>query len=221
MGNRDGDGQETRGNRVYRVLVERIRTGILSSGARLREEDLASSLGVSRTPVREAFARLLERGLVQPGAGGLTVASLSRRQVIELYAVRARLEGMAAAFATENASSGELAGFAHVASLFEAQRADAKSAARANILLHEAIYEAAHNRYLRRMLDDLNDSLALLPDTTFSVPGRGEAALIEHKAILDAIMRRDVTGAEAAARTHIEMALQARLTLLFAIDRAT
>jgi DNA-binding GntR family transcriptional regulator len=218
MGNRDDEGQETRGNRVYRVLVERIRTGVLSSGARLREEDLASSLGVSRTPVREAFARLQERGLVQPGAGGLTVASLSRQQVIELYAVRARLEGMAAAFAAENASSGDMAGLTHVASVFAAQRADAASAARANTLLHEAIYEAAHNRYLRRMLDDLNDSLALLPNTTFSVPGRGEAALAEHKAVLDAIMCHDATGAETAARAHIDRALQARLTLLFAMD---
>ena len=210
------DTQETRGDWVYRTLVERIRNGLLLSGARLREEDIASVLGVSRTPVREAFARLQVRGLVQPGPSGLTVASLDRPQVIELYALRARLEGSAAAFAAENASSGELAGLTHIATLFEQQQTNAANAARINALFHESIYEAAHNRYLRRMLDDLNDSLALLPSTTFSVAGRGEAALGEHNAVLDAIMRRDAAGAETAARAHIDQALRARLTLLFA-----
>jgi DNA-binding GntR family transcriptional regulator len=210
------NGRETRGNRVYRVLVDRIRAGDLTSGARLREEDIASSLGVSRTPVREAFARLQERGLMQLGPGGMTVASLSRQQVLELYALRARLEGTAAAFAAENASSSEMAGIVHIATLFEEQTADASEAERTNMLFHRAIYEAAHNRYLQRMLDDLNDSLALLPNTTFSVPGRGEAAVVEHNLVLDAIRERDAEAAEAAARAHIDQALLARLKLLFA-----
>ncbi|MBS9721813.1 GntR family transcriptional regulator [Tianweitania sp. BSSL-BM11] len=215
VGGLKNETQENRGDRVYRTLVERIRTGQLLSGARLREEDIASVLGVSRTPVREAFARLQVRGLVQPGASGLTVASLDRSQVIELYALRARLEGSAAAFAAENASSGELAGLTHIASLFEQQRSDPATAARINALFHESIYEAAHNRYLRRMLGDLNDSLALLPSTTFSVEGRSEAALVEHQVMLDLILNRDAAGAEAAARAHIDQALRARLTLLF------
>lgn len=211
------NGPETRGNRVYRLLVEQIRGGELISGARLREEEVAASLGVSRTPVREAFARLQERSLIRLAPGGMTVASLGRQQVLELYALRARLEGTAAAFAAENASTGEMAGLAHVATLFEGQAADPAAAARANMQFHRAIYEAAHNRYLQRMLDDLNDSLALLANTTFAVSGRGEAAVAEHRAVLDAIQRRDANAAEAAARSHIDQALGARLTLLFAI----
>jgi DNA-binding GntR family transcriptional regulator len=208
-------GPETRGNLVYRVLVEQIRRGELVSGARLREEDVASQLGVSRTPVREAFARLQERSLIRLAAGGMTVASLSRQQVLELYAMRARLEGTAAAFAAENASAGELAGLVHVAALFETQAGDPAAAARANMQFHSAIYEAANNRYLQRMLNDLNDSLALLANTTFLVPGRSEAAIAEHKAVLEAIKRRDAVAAEAAARMHIDLALLARLKLLF------
>lgn len=211
-----GRGEASRGNRVYRDLVERIRSGELAPGSRLREEDIAAALGVSRTPVREAFARLQSRGLLDTTAGGLSVASLSRPQVMELYALRARLEGSAAAFAAENASAAEIASLRHAAALFDAQENSA-DAARANTLFHETIYEAAHNRYLMRMMEDLNDSLALLPDTTFSVPGRAEAARAEHRAVVEAIERRDPAGAENAARAHIAGALDGRLRMLFSL----
>jgi len=185
----------------------------------MREEEIAASLGVSRTPVREAFARLQERGLLDNSSAGLTVAKLSRPQVMELYAMRAKLEAAAAAFAAENASPGEIVSLRHAASLFDVQTGSPGDFARANTLFHEAIYEAAHNRYLMRMLEDLNDSLALLPDTTFSVPGRADAAKTEHRAILDAIEKRDPVSAETAASTHIRNALNGRLKLLFSIEQ--
>lgn len=210
-----GRGEGSRGSRVYRGLVERIRAGDLQPGARVREEVVAEMLGVSRTPVREAFARLQARGLLENTSQGLAVSVLSRPQVMELYAMRAKLEGAAAAFAAENASPAEVASLRHAASLFDAQQGTAADFARANTLFHEAIYEAAHNRYLIRMLEDLNDSLALLPNTTFSVPGRAEAAQAEHRAILDAIERRDPAEAEKAACDHIGQALEGRLKLLF------
>jgi DNA-binding GntR family transcriptional regulator len=213
-------GEGSRGSKVYHALVDRIRSGDLRPGARVREEEVATMLGVSRTPVREAFARLQARGLLENSSSGLAVSRLNRPQVIELYAMRAKLEGAAACFAAQNASPGELASLKYAAALFEAQDGTAEDIARANTLFHEAIYEAAHNRYLMRMLEDLNDSLALLPDTTFSAPGRVVAAKSEHGAILDAINKRDPAGAEKAACTHIDNALEGRLKLLFSIDAA-
>ena len=212
-----GSGGGSRGSKVYRSLADRIRSGELASGARVREEDIALSLGVSRTPVREAFARLQERGLLENSSAGLTVAQLSRQQVLELYALRAKLEGAAAAFAAENASSSDIVSIRHAAVAFAAQSTAPRDIARANTLFHEAIYEAAHNRYLMRMLEDLNDSLALLPDTTFSVPGRAEAAKTEHEAILAAIESRDPLKAEQAACMHIKHALEGRLVLLYSV----
>ena len=211
-----GSGGGSRGSKVYRALADRIRSGELESGVRVREEDIAASLGVSRTPVREAFARLQERGLLETTSEGLAVAKLSRPQVMELYALRAKLEGAAAAFAAENASPSDVASIRHAALVFAAQ-SKAPDIARANTLFHEAIYEAAHNRYLMRMLEDLNDSLALLPDTTFSVPGRADAAKTEHEAILSAIENRDPVGAEQAACLHIQHALEGRLMLLYSV----
>lgn len=212
-----GRGDESRGSKVYRSLVERIRAGEMRPGERVREEVVADMLGVSRTPVREAFARLQAKGLLEATGAGLAVSVLSRPQIMELYAMRAKLEGSAAAFAAENASAGDIAGLRHAAALFDSQQGDAPDFARANALFHEAIYEAAHNRYLMRMLEDLNDSLALLPDTTFSVPGRAESAKVEHHAVLAAIEDRDPETAEKAACAHIGQALEGRLQLLFSM----
>src|SRR5690606_40394332 len=129
-------------------------------------------------------------------AGGLAISGLDRQQIMELYAMRAMLEGSAARFAAENASTGDLAALTHIAGLFGDQQDGAPALAAANRLFHDTICQAAHNRYLARMLADLNDSLALLPDTTFSVAGRAEAAGAAHRAILDAIVARKPDAAE-------------------------
>lgn len=181
----------------------------------MREDEIATLLGVSRTPVREALARLQARGLVESARGGWTIVELSRSQVMELYAMRGMLEGAAARFAAENASASDIAGLKHVGALFSRCQGNAKEIARVNILFHDAIYEAAHNHYLIRMLQDLNDSLALLSTTTFSVAGRAAGAEAEHDLILAAIEARSPDTAEQAARAHIRNALEARLTLLF------
>ncbi|MBL4598424.1 MAG: GntR family transcriptional regulator [Rhizobiaceae bacterium] len=213
-----GRGAGSRGSQVYRALLERIRCGELEPGTRMREEDVAKLLDVSRTPVREALGRLQARGLIENANGGLAIVKLNRPQAMELYAMRANLEGAAARFAAENASAGEVAGLKHVCGLFSNYQGNATDFAKVNKVFHEAIYEATHNRYLIKMLEDLNDSLALLRDTTFSVPGRAEAAKIEHENIYKAIEKGNADQAEQAARLHIDNARNARLQLLFAID---
>ena len=213
-------GLSSRGAQVYQTLIERIRSGELKPGTRLLEEDISALLGVSRTPVREGLARLQARGLVEAGAGGLVIPELHRQQIMELYAMRAVLEGAAARFAAENASAGDTAAMTHFCERFAANSGGPTEHARANRVFHESISEAAHNRYLARMLEDLNDSLALLPSTTFSVDGRVGQARVEHKAILDAIVSRRPDAAEEAARHHIEMARETRLRLLFASSQA-
>ncbi|WP_417683904.1 GntR family transcriptional regulator [Roseibium sp.] len=213
-----GRGDNSRGSKVYKILLERMRSGDLKPGTRMREDETARELGVSRTPVREAFARLFARGLVESAKGGWTVKELTRSQVMELYSLRAVLEGAAARFAAQNASPSDLAALGFASDAFSNVSGGAGARAKANMVFHEAIYEAAHNSYLSRMLEELNDSLALLPDTTFSVDGRTQAATLEHRAIVEGIEARDADKAEAAARRHIENAMQARLEMIFKKD---
>jgi DNA-binding GntR family transcriptional regulator len=205
----------SRSEQVYESLRRSIRSRELRAGMRVREEELAVALGVSRTPVREALGRLQTRGLVEASSGRLAVSTLSRAQVMEVYAIREILEGAAARFAAENAMSSDLAVLRHLHERFETLSGDPATTARLNLAFHDAIYDAAKNRYQKRMLDDLNDTLALLSDTTFSVPGRTDAAKIEHRAILDAIINHDPDKAELAARAHMSRALEARLKLIF------
>jgi DNA-binding GntR family transcriptional regulator len=192
---------------VYESLRTAIQEGQYVRGDRIREEEVARSLGVSRTPVREALSRL--------HTGGLVVAELSRSQIDELYAMREILEGSAARFAAQHASPSEIASLRHIARAFENAFGDSAKLAQINRELHGAIYEAAHNRYLTRTLNELHDALALLPSTTFTVSGRPELAVGEHARIIDAIEKRDADAAESVAREHIRRAQEARLAMMF------
>jgi DNA-binding GntR family transcriptional regulator len=202
---------------AYDQLKARLRSGELKAGQRLREAELAETLNVSRTPVREALRRIASDGLVQVVAGrGLIVAEFHQRQVRELYALRALLEGGAAMLAAQLASSSDLAMMKELLDASEAVTDSPAQTATLNARFHRVIHEAARNRYLEQALAQMSDSLALLPGTTFSEPGRAEVALREHRAILNALVRRDPERAERVAREHIEKAGAARIRMMFA-----
>ncbi|WP_366656217.1 GntR family transcriptional regulator [Fodinicurvata sp. EGI_FJ10296] len=208
-------GRTSRAQWVYETLRAAIHRHHFTHGDRIREEDVARSLGVSRTPVREALSRLQSRGLLEMAPGGLVIAALARPQIMELYAMREILEGSAARFAALKASQAEIDSLYRIHEAFDRARESAPRMAQVNRDFHQGIYEAGHNRYLMRTLDELHDALTLLPSTTFTVTGRPVTALAEHGAILDAINARDADRAESLARDHIAHALKARLELMF------
>jgi len=196
---------------VYESLREAISDGRIGAGERVREEEVARNLGVSRTPVREALQRLQQRGLLVLGAGrGLVVAHLSQQQVIELYAMRQILEGSAARFAATHATPAEIAFLYQLQEQLRAAEGDPLLHANLNRQFHQAIYEAAHNRYLLQTLDTLLDSFALLRNTTFRIPHRQRNSDEERRRIIAAIERRDADLAEKEAREHILQAQRVR-----------
>lgn len=200
---------------VFLSLREDLRAGLYKPGDRLREEEIAKRLSVSRTPVREALGRLVAKGLVEASGGrGLTVRSLSAAEVLELYAMREILEGSAARLAAQHASPAELDALADLASIFEEQAHDLGKMAQVNRAFHDAIFRAARNRYLNSSAEELQDAIALLGPTTFSVSGRPPLAMAEHRDIVEAVTQRDAERAEALARSHIQNALRSRLLLL-------
>jgi DNA-binding GntR family transcriptional regulator len=203
------------GEAVFRSLRHALRAGIYRPGDRLREQEVAERLKVSRTPVREALGRLAMQGLVEPaGSRGVIVRSLSIAEVLELYAMRELLEGAAARLAAEHASRPEIEALNDLEAEFEASPEDAAEMARLNLLLHEAITRAGRNRYLDAALQELQDGIALLGATTFSVAGRSASAADEHREIIAAIAARDPDKAEQAARAHIREALRFRMKLM-------
>ena len=200
---------------VYTDLMEGLRVGKYKPGDRIRAEDVAKTFEVSRTPVREALSRLQERGLLEMTPTGLSVAQLDRASVLELYAIRELLEGAAARFAAQHASSSDLYSMRQIAEAFASCQEDASRVAQLNRAFHGAIYEAAHNKFLLGLLAGMHDTLMLLPSTTFAIPGRQNTAVEEHMAILDAIEKRDPDAADRHAREHIRHARDARLGMMF------
>ena len=200
---------------VFASLRDAIWEGRFAPGQRIPEEEIAHSLGVSRTPVRDALRRLQERGMLVVGAGRrLVVAELTKQQVLELYAMREILEGSAARFAAQHANEAEIDLLHRVLDEFDKHQDDARMLVSLNRRFHRAICEAAHNRYLIATLDGMHDALALLHGNTFRVPNRRSKSDVEHRRIVLAIERRDADEAEKAARDHVRQAQRTRFAAL-------
>ena len=210
------DAAGSRARFAYDSLLAAILGGDMKSGERIRETEVAEQLQISRTPVREALRRLEAEGLVTVDANsrGLVIASLSYQEVMELYQMREVLEGTAAALAARHASDAEVEVLCDLLEAKPNTTGGPALHAERNRRFHNALYHAAHNRYLLKSLNSLRDALALLGTTTFTLPDRPAAAHAEHARILKAINERDPEAAEQRAREHIRAAQRARLKLL-------
>lgn len=207
------------GQIVYRRLLEEIRDGLLTPGARLREVELAGRLGHSRTPIREAIRLLEGDGLVvhQPRQGA-TIRVLDYPEVMELYEMRAVLEGTAARLAARAANDAELRQLADLNAEFAAA-SDEREAALLNRQFHAMLLEAARNRFLLRSMRGLQKTMLILGPTTLLEADRTAVASREHQDVLDALQARDGPAAEAAMRTHMEAAQMVRLRTLRRFER--
>ncbi|MDD7969660.1 GntR family transcriptional regulator [Roseinatronobacter alkalisoli] len=204
----------SQGQNAYDRLLNEIRHGTLPPGARLREVDLAARLGISRTPVREAIRRLEADGLVEHlPRQGATLRRLSYAEVMELYEMRAVLEGTAARLAARAASELELRELAGINAEMTAST-NPEDIVRLNRLFHAALVNTAKNRYLQRAIAAMGRTLLILGRSTLFDPARIATGAQEHEELLRALQNRDGTAAEAAMRTHIEAAHRIRLRQL-------
>ncbi|MBC01351.1 MAG: GntR family transcriptional regulator [Rhodobacteraceae bacterium] len=197
---------------VYQELSQWIREGRYNPGDRIREATVSKELGVSRTPVREALRRLQsERRVTIEPQRGAVVAELDRHEVVELYQLRQHLEGIAARFAAQHASPAEIAEMQDILKRSENASADLKVLNQINWEFHNALYSAAHNRFLLRSIAAISDEMALLKGTKYIPEDRPASLHREHQRILDAIIARDPDQADCAAQDHIENALRVHL----------
>ncbi|HEY8609844.1 MAG TPA: GntR family transcriptional regulator [Roseomonas sp.] len=191
-------------------LQERIMDQDLPPGARLNIDALAREMAVSTTPMREALAGLCARGLVRNEAFlGFTVAPMPDQAFLrDLYETRLRLEPWLAAQATPRITPeaisrlrGSMADMgAHVRrGPWQTHRTHAA----ADEAFHDTIAEAAGNQPARQALAALNAQIHASRLYMASQQGAEQTAR-EHEAILDALLRRDARGAEAAMTDHLK-----------------
>lgn len=200
--------------RAYDLVLRGILTGVLPSGKRLPEIPLATALGLGRTPVREALMRLETDGFVvsEPRVG-LVVAGNTIESLAEVYEVREVLEGFAAKLAARYARPSDLTALRGVLEETAAATA-AGEIARLRALnnrFHESVHVAARNDQLRRVQQRLLNLVRLSPISAYAVPGRPEAALAEHRAILEAITVGEEERAARLAGEHMRHDKEARL----------
>jgi len=174
---------------------------------RVREEDLANQLGVSRTPVREALIRLESTGLVslRPGRGAL-LSPVTDQQYIEWLQLREVLEGFAAHEAALNASQRDVERLKAIFAPFLGEKGpdeDANAYAQANVNFHKEIVALANNKLLERVWAAFGHRQTTYRRQTIKRLHRSADSLREHMAIIDAIARRDADAAEALARAHV------------------
>ncbi len=196
---------------AYSLILEAMDLGIYRPGDRLVESELAERFGVSRTPVREALQRLETQSMLTRDGRSLIVASLDHNELAELYVVRTELEGLAARLAAQHATAEEINVLREMVAEDRALLGDPGALSRANRRFHKQIHLASHNRFLVQQLDLVHRHMALLATTSLAVEGRGERALAEHDAIIEAIAARDGDAAHDALKTHISRAFETRL----------
>jgi DNA-binding GntR family transcriptional regulator len=203
-------------DRAYASLREDIVEWRLAPGTVLQEVEQSERLGVSRTPVREALARLTADGLVAAQGGrGLVVTTVSAESVEQLFELRRALEQEAARAAAKNRQA---VPFLDLRDRFEAAAdllADGDpSHSRYYALvddLDRAIDDAAANPYLVAALRNLRPHLARLRRVSRDDPARLRAAADEHLLIVEAIVDGDAELAASATRVHLYRSLQSVL----------
>lgn len=196
-------------------LVDAIRHGKLKPGERLVEVELAQKFGVSRTPIREALRQLEVEGLVVhlPRLGAV-VRSLDYAEVMELYEMRAVLEGTAARLAARAASEVEIVELNALNNEMANAGEDTTAVYSLNREFHLTLLDAAKNRFLTKAMASLQKTLLILGPSTLAERERADEAVAEHEALLDALRRRDGAAAENIMRAHIEAAHRRRMRQL-------
>ena len=195
------------GERAYRRLRECIVQGLLAAGRKVSERSLATQLGISAQPVREALRRLEQDGMVVTHPRrGTVVAEMGPAQLGELGRIRAALEGVAAALAAERMDAASIATLARILARMKAgtEAADHDALDEANEEFHALIHRATGNLFLIRSLGSLRayDNLGR-HRAVGSQPRDLPKALREHRGIVTALRRRDPALAEARMRGHI------------------
>lgn len=192
------------------VVYEQLKVAIVElripPGEPLREADIAQSLSVSKTPVRESLGRLEQDGLVELNSfRSAVVTDYTARDLQEIYELQEIIEVAAARSAAESMSDKALTDLGRIASECERLAAEGGGPELVRLIseFDIVVFEEVRNTRIRAILDNLAAHLARIGRLTTEIPGRIEASVNEHAQIYTAIKRRDPEKAERLMREHI------------------
>jgi len=172
---------------------------------RLDERKMAEKLGISRTPIREALARLAQEGLVEiVPRKGVFVQRKTRDEILEMVVTWAALESMAARLATAVATDGELGALRKFAMKHssDAARADIEEYSDANIKFHQTILQLSGCSLLKTTADGLFTHMQAVRRRAMGESDRARRSVVDHMGIIDALLARDADLASRRVRDH-------------------
>ena len=188
------------------VIREAIMDGRLEPGQRLKEEELARELGISRTPVREALLILQTDGLVEAHPNrAATVRSYGLDDLGDLYMLRAALEGVAARLAAERATPCELAKLRRSCDRFDtvAGAGSLKEIVRENLAFHDAILDIAGNDRIAQLVRGVTELPLVYKSYLWYSPNQKLVSAHYHRQILHALEARNPERAESVMKQHV------------------
>ena len=198
------------------MLRDMIMTGKLKEGDKVNEGKLCETMGISKTPMREALRVLSVEGLIRlvPNRGAF-VTKPEFEEIAEMFDVMSLLEGFCAHRACEKMTSRK---FAHLEKLHAKleenfERHDQEEYIRVNHQYHSLVQEIAGNRTLNQIVDGLRKKILLYRFQSLNLPDRFASSIREHRDLLEAFRQRHHTRAEALMREHLQNQSQALGTL--------
>lgn len=202
---------------VFNTLREAILKGDLKPGERLMELQLASKLGVSRTPIREAIRMLEQEGLaVTTPRKGAEVAKMTLKDMEDVLEIRDALDELAVRIACQKISDEQLKQLEDMKELFEksTQTGNVKKIAEADVTFHDVIYKATGNPKLVTLLNNLREQVYRYRVEYIKDPKNYPTLIAEHEAILESLKNRDVKNAVEAMHVHVANQAEAVKTVI-------
>ena len=209
---------------AYRMIWQQIVTGEHGQGARLNDSDLATRLGLSRTPVRQALYRLAQEGLVRADARhGFSVRTFTVQDVHEIYDVRRALEMAALRLAIPNLTMNELTTELDAVHTLQATFESCSVAVlfQSDLRFHKLLIHGSRNGRLIRFLATLRSQSGIIQYWDTSYRRRNRVALDEHQRVLQALVAGKTGEAEALLDQHLINSKNGVLADLFDIDAGT
>lgn len=192
---------------VFNTLREAILKGELKPGERLMELQLASKLGVSRTPIREAIRMLEQEGLaVTIPRKGAEVAKMTEKDMEDVLQVRDALDELAASIACEQITTEELEELKRTMREFEesTKTGDVKRIAEVDVKFHDIIYKATRNPKLENILNNLREQMYRYRVEYLKDEKNFPVLIKEHSEIVDGLVKRNKEKVIAAMHKHVK-----------------
>lgn len=197
-------------DQVFERLENDILSGVYPRGTVFTEQDICNDFGVSRTPVREAFARLEQEHIISASNKGLVVVGITADDAIIIYTIRQKVEGLAAAECCRKATDEQIRELTELVDLqtYYAEKGDSEKVKQIDSEFHEKIYAYTGSSVYVDTLVPLHRKIQKYRKQAVEKESSAMTSCSEHRLISEALASRDPEEAEKAMNNHIACAFK-------------